>query len=32
MIKTENFIQIEVKSSAELRDWLMHNYTQKESI
>ena len=32
MTETENFIQVEVKSSAELRDWLMHNHTQKESI
>lgn len=32
MIKTENFIQVEIKSSAELRDWLMHNHTQKESV
>lgn len=32
MIKTENFIQVEIKSVAELRDWLMHNHTQKESV
>ena len=32
MIKTENFIQVEVKSSSELREWLLMNYTQKESI
>jgi uncharacterized protein YdeI (YjbR/CyaY-like superfamily) len=32
MIKTENFIQVEVKSSSELRDWLLINHTQKDSI
>lgn len=32
MIKTENFIQVEVKSSSELREWLLINHTQKESI
>ena len=32
MAKTENFIQIQVSSSAELRDWLLKNHTQKESI
>ena len=32
MTKTENFIQVEITSSAELRDWLLHNHTQKESI
>ena len=32
MTKTENFIQVEVKSAAELRNWLLHNHTQKESI
>jgi uncharacterized protein YdeI (YjbR/CyaY-like superfamily) len=32
MIKTENFIQVEVKSSSELREWLLMNHTQKESI
>ena len=32
MTKTENFAQIEVSSSAELRDWLLKNHTQKESI
>jgi uncharacterized protein YdeI (YjbR/CyaY-like superfamily) len=32
MIKTENFIQVEVKSPAELREWLLINHTQKESI
>ncbi|MBC7748860.1 MAG: YdeI/OmpD-associated family protein [Methylotenera sp.] len=32
MIKLKNFIQVEIKSAAELRDWLMHNHTQKESV
>jgi uncharacterized protein YdeI (YjbR/CyaY-like superfamily) len=32
MTKTENFDQIEVTTSAELREWLLHNHTQKESI
>ena len=32
MVKTENFIQIEVISSTQLREWLLQNYTQKESI
>ena len=32
MTKTENFIQVEITSSAELRDWLLHNHSQKESI
>jgi uncharacterized protein YdeI (YjbR/CyaY-like superfamily) len=32
MTKTENFIQVEVKSSSELREWLLSNHTQKESI
>jgi uncharacterized protein YdeI (YjbR/CyaY-like superfamily) len=32
MLKTEKFIQIEITSSAELRDWLLHNHSQKESI
>ena len=32
MIKTENFEQVEVKSVAELRDWLLQNHNQKESI
>lgn len=32
MTKTENFIQVEVKSSSELREWLLTNHTQKESI
>jgi uncharacterized protein YdeI (YjbR/CyaY-like superfamily) len=32
MTKTENFIQVEVQSSAELREWLLHNHAQKESV
>ncbi len=32
MTKTENFIQVEVKSPSELRDWLLANHTQKESV
>lgn len=32
MIKTENFIQVQITSQAELRNWLMQNHTQKESI
>jgi uncharacterized protein YdeI (YjbR/CyaY-like superfamily) len=32
MTKTENFDQIEVQSSSELRDWLLQNHTQKESV
>lgn len=31
-IKTENFIQVEIKLSAELRDWLLQNHSQKDSI
>ena len=32
MIKTENFEQIEIVSQEELRNWLMKNHSQKESI
>ena len=32
MIKTENFEQVQVKSVAELRNWLLQNHAQKESI
>ena len=32
MTKTENFIQVEIKSATELRDWLLNNHSQKESI
>ena len=32
MVKTENFIKVEIKSAAELRNWLVVNCEQKESI
>lgn len=32
MIKTENFDQIEVKSAQELREWLLLNHKQEESV
>lgn len=32
MIKTEHFGKVEVNSSEELRQWLLENYTQKESV
>ena len=32
MVKTENFIQVEIVSAAQLRDWLRQNHGQKESI
>lgn len=32
MIKTENFQKVEIKSSSQLRDWLLENHTQKEGI
>jgi uncharacterized protein YdeI (YjbR/CyaY-like superfamily) len=32
MVKTENFQQVEVSSTNELRQWLLTNHTQKESI
>ena len=32
MTKTENFIQVDVKSVSELRNWLLQNHHQKESI
>jgi hypothetical protein len=32
MVKTENFIQVEIVSAAQLRDWLRQNRGQKESI
>ncbi len=32
MIKTENFKQVEIVSQSELRNWLMDNYAQQESI
>lgn len=32
MVKTENFIQVEITTAGQLRDWLQKNHTQKESI
>jgi uncharacterized protein YdeI (YjbR/CyaY-like superfamily) len=32
MVKTENFIQVEVTSAKQLRNWLENNYAQKESV
>jgi uncharacterized protein YdeI (YjbR/CyaY-like superfamily) len=32
MVKTENFIQIEINSTSQLREWLQQNHAQKESI
>ena len=32
MTKTENFEQVEVVAQEELRNWLLKNHTQKESI
>jgi uncharacterized protein YdeI (YjbR/CyaY-like superfamily) len=32
MVKTENFIQVEITSTTQLREWLEQNHTQKESI
>lgn len=32
MIKTENFIQVEVASASELRAWLQKNHAQEESV
>lgn len=32
MIKTENFEKVEVTSAAQLRQWLVANHAQKESI
>jgi uncharacterized protein YdeI (YjbR/CyaY-like superfamily) len=32
MVKTENFIQVEITSANQLREWLLQNHTQKESI
>lgn len=32
MVKTENFEQVTVTSKEELRNWLMSNHNQKESI
>lgn len=32
MIKTENFAQVQITSTAELRHWLQQHHTQKESV
>lgn len=32
MIRTENFEKVEISSSEELREWLLENHQQKESI
>jgi uncharacterized protein YdeI (YjbR/CyaY-like superfamily) len=32
MVKTENFGKLEIQSADELRQWLLNNHTQKESI
>jgi len=32
MVKTENFDQVEVSSSTQLREWLQNNHKQKDSI
>jgi uncharacterized protein YdeI (YjbR/CyaY-like superfamily) len=32
MVKTENFDQVEISSATQLRDWLLQNHTQQESI
>ena len=32
MIKTENFIKVEIKSQAQLRKWLLKNFKQEESV
>lgn len=32
MVKTENFIQVEITAALQLREWLQKNHTQKESI
>jgi uncharacterized protein YdeI (YjbR/CyaY-like superfamily) len=32
MVKTENFEQIVIESSAQLREWLQKNHSQQESI
>lgn len=32
MVKTENFVQVEVNSSDELRQWLAVNHAQEESV
>lgn len=32
MVKTENFLKVEITSSAELRDWLLNHYMQSNSV
>ena len=32
MIKTENFLKVEVKSILELRNWLHNNFSQNEAV
>jgi uncharacterized protein YdeI (YjbR/CyaY-like superfamily) len=32
MVKTEKFVQIEISSTTQLREWLQKNHTQQESI
>ena len=32
MIKTENFLKVEIKSIRELNEWLSNNYSQDESV
>ena len=32
MVKTENFVQVEITAAAQLRNWLQNNHTQKEGI
>jgi uncharacterized protein YdeI (YjbR/CyaY-like superfamily) len=32
MVKTENFVQVEISSATQLKEWLQQNHTQKESI
>lgn len=32
MVATDSFQRIEIKKSEELREWLMNNYAQEESV
>ncbi|MDZ7605733.1 MAG: YdeI/OmpD-associated family protein [Cyclobacteriaceae bacterium] len=32
MVKSENFIQVEISSAIQLREWLKQNHNQKDSI
>jgi uncharacterized protein YdeI (YjbR/CyaY-like superfamily) len=32
MVKTENFVQLEITSAKQLRNWLENNHAQKESV